>query len=159
MRRYRRTDESNDSGQDSFLDIVANLVGILIILVMVIGVRAKDALVEAAIASTTAVTAQIDVQTPTSAAVQVETDVHAIQSKLEEVQAESQLQMTYRHQLAALIAAVKHQLDEAHGKLDVSARQRLDLVHVNLETCLSTLASFWGDFRHRFTAFRRHVGA
>ena len=92
MRRYRRNDESNDSGQDSFLGIVANLVGILIILVMVIGVRAKDALVEAAIASTTDDTDHIDVQTPTSTAVQVETDVHAIQSKLEEVQAESQLQ-------------------------------------------------------------------
>ena len=129
MRRYRRADESNDSGQDSFLDIVANLVGILIILVMVIGVRAKDALVEAAIASTTDDTAHIDVQTPTSTAVQVETDVHAIQSKLEEVQAESQLQMAYRHQLAKLIAAVKHQLVEAHGQLDVSARQQLDLAH------------------------------
>ena len=37
-----------EPGQDSFLDIVANLVGILIILVMVVGVRAKDALLEAA---------------------------------------------------------------------------------------------------------------
>lgn len=33
-------------GQDSFLDIVANLVGILLILIMVIGVRAKGALVQ-----------------------------------------------------------------------------------------------------------------
>ncbi|MDA7950164.1 MAG: hypothetical protein MPJ24_01650 [Pirellulaceae bacterium] len=31
-------------GQDTFLDIVANLVGILIILIMVIGIRAKEAL-------------------------------------------------------------------------------------------------------------------
>ena len=29
-------------GQDSFLDIVANIVGILIILVLVAGVRARD---------------------------------------------------------------------------------------------------------------------
>ena len=33
-------------GQDSFLDIVSNLVGILIILVMVVGMRAKYAMVE-----------------------------------------------------------------------------------------------------------------
>ena len=38
----------DEPGQDSFLDIVANLVGILIILVMVIGVRAKGAWVESA---------------------------------------------------------------------------------------------------------------
>ena len=38
--------DENDSGHDAFLDIVANLVGILVILVMVIGVRAQDVIVE-----------------------------------------------------------------------------------------------------------------
>ena len=37
----RRQDEDRDFGSDSFLDIVANIVGILIILVMVTGVRVK----------------------------------------------------------------------------------------------------------------------
>ena len=42
MRRQR--DTGNDTpGYDSFLDIVANLVGILVILIMVLGVRARDA--------------------------------------------------------------------------------------------------------------------
>lgn len=41
----RRHPDNTDAGQDSFLDIVANIVGILIILVMVVGVRAKDAFV------------------------------------------------------------------------------------------------------------------
>lgn len=42
MRRNR--DTGNDTpGYDSFLDIVANLVGILVILIMVLGVRARDA--------------------------------------------------------------------------------------------------------------------
>jgi len=40
-RRVRKTVE--DPGQDSFLDIVANLVGIMIILVMVVGAQAKVA--------------------------------------------------------------------------------------------------------------------
>ncbi len=42
MRNRRLADNSGieDGGQDSFLDIVANLVGILVILIMVIGVRA-----------------------------------------------------------------------------------------------------------------------
>ena len=39
----RRKRDDSAPGYDSFLDIVANLVGILVILIMVIGVRAKDA--------------------------------------------------------------------------------------------------------------------
>ncbi|HFB98564.1 MAG TPA: hypothetical protein ENJ62_05435, partial [Bryobacterales bacterium] len=45
MKRQPETHEAGP-GQDSFLDIVSNLVGILIILVMVIGVQAKYALLE-----------------------------------------------------------------------------------------------------------------
>jgi hypothetical protein len=41
MRRRPQTIE--DTGHDSFLDIVANLVGILVILIMVVGVRAREA--------------------------------------------------------------------------------------------------------------------
>ena len=41
--RQRDRRDISDAGQDSFLDIVANIVGILIILVMVMGVRAKNA--------------------------------------------------------------------------------------------------------------------
>jgi hypothetical protein len=42
--RRRGSSSSEAPGQDSFLDIVANLVGILIILVMVVGARARQAL-------------------------------------------------------------------------------------------------------------------
>ncbi len=50
MSRYRRRGSSSTEapGQDSFLDIVANLVGILIILVMVVGARARQALQQVA---------------------------------------------------------------------------------------------------------------
>jgi hypothetical protein len=41
MARYRPA-EINDAGQDSFLDVVTNIVGILIILVMVIGGRVQQ---------------------------------------------------------------------------------------------------------------------
>src|SRR5687768_15286801 len=42
-----RKNQDEIIGQDSFLDVVANLVGIMIILVMVVGARAKDAIVDA----------------------------------------------------------------------------------------------------------------
>ena len=43
MRRARI--EQEDSGQDSFLDVVANVVGVLIILVMLVGVQASHSIV------------------------------------------------------------------------------------------------------------------
>jgi hypothetical protein len=53
MKRSSRP-QIEDPGQDSFLDIVANLVGILIILVMVIGARATDAMISVDHGQTTA---------------------------------------------------------------------------------------------------------
>lgn len=59
-RRGARTAEILNDGQDSFLDVVSNLVGVLIILVMVAGVRAREAvqrLTEDSVASTQALAA------------------------------------------------------------------------------------------------------
>jgi hypothetical protein len=39
--RYIEVDEPTTQGQDSFLEVVANMVGIMILLVMVVGVRAS----------------------------------------------------------------------------------------------------------------------
>ena len=47
MSRRLRPQQTEAPGQDSFLDIVANLVGILLILIMVVGLRTKDAIVQA----------------------------------------------------------------------------------------------------------------
>ena len=128
MRRWRRNEQDNDSGQDSFLDIVANLVGILIILVMVIGVRAKDALVEAAV-SIRPESDQLDVNVETSRkmAERVQTDIYSLQDKLEDVRDEARLQITARHRLATLITAVKHDLDTQRQQLDKSSRHQHDL--------------------------------
>ena len=42
MRRSSRDEGEDNSGYDSFLDIIANLVGILIILVVVIGAQVSS---------------------------------------------------------------------------------------------------------------------
>ena len=72
-------------GQDSFLDVVANLVGILIILVMVIGVRAKDAMLEAApVADQEEATAQAesDIADTVKIAHEVERDIQQLMAKV-----------------------------------------------------------------------------
>jgi len=42
MRPGRRAAENSNNSQDSFLDVIANVVGILIILVMLVGVQASQ---------------------------------------------------------------------------------------------------------------------
>ena len=77
----------NDApGQDSFLDIVANLVGILIILVMVIGARATDAMVEAAPDRTVEAEPKVDLAAAQSAADAVESDIYQIDAKIKRQQ-------------------------------------------------------------------------
>ena len=49
MRFRRRARQDQAPGEDSFLDIVANLVGVLIILVVVVGAKAGSKIHEIAI--------------------------------------------------------------------------------------------------------------
>ncbi|MBR5244162.1 MAG: hypothetical protein IKW13_08005, partial [Thermoguttaceae bacterium] len=48
-RRPRTVEEVGGDGQDSFLDVVSNLVGVLIILVMIAGTRARNVAADAAL--------------------------------------------------------------------------------------------------------------
>ncbi len=48
-RRPRAVEEVGGDGQDSFLDVVSNLVGVLIILVMIAGTRARNVAADAAL--------------------------------------------------------------------------------------------------------------
>lgn len=48
-RRPRTVEEIGGDGQDSFLDVVSNLVGVLIILVMIAGTRARNVAADAAL--------------------------------------------------------------------------------------------------------------
>ena len=43
----KKPELARSPGQDSFLDVVTNLIGIMIIIIMVIGTRATDAMVDA----------------------------------------------------------------------------------------------------------------
>ena len=48
----QKPDDEMEFGSDSFLDVVANIVGILIILVMVVGMRAQNPIVQASVPTT-----------------------------------------------------------------------------------------------------------
>ena len=128
-RGSRRNEEA--PSYDSFLDIVANLVGIMIILVMVVGVRAKDALVEAAVSSESTTNATDDSAGSKLAVEQLQTNINEIQNKIEDVNDETIIQYNYRGKLQTLVTAVEPEIDKRRHELDESARRRFDM-EVNL---------------------------
>ena len=126
MRRASRHCEEL-GGQDSFLDIVANLVGVLIILVMVMGVRAKDAWVEAAVKDKQPAES-VDVETPKITAAQVEADIHNINRQLEAVRRETQTRYQERGFLQTLATAARQELSARRDQLDRTKRDKFDLI-------------------------------
>lgn len=113
-------------GQDSFLDVVANLVGILIILIMVIGAGAKSALLDAS-RKPEAPAPKIDVETPRVAAHEVERDVYQLQTKIERQKLEVAYRQVERDQLLHLVSAAEHDLSQRREQLSESDRMEFEL--------------------------------
>ncbi|MBB73994.1 MAG: hypothetical protein CMJ75_05710 [Planctomycetaceae bacterium] len=133
--------EADAPGQDAFLDIVANLVGILIILVMIVGARAKDAMNERpATTPPTATTAAEDdgIQILEDTAAGLETDIHKTQSKINLQEQEIAYRRIERDQLLTLLTATEKELSRARDNLDIAQQERLQ-VQQQLSTAASEL--------------------
>lgn len=134
-------------GQDSFLDVVANLVGILIILVIVIGVRAKDAARVSAARLAAAIEAPAEPPPPTTdldevrealdrertAAEdalrrehQVEDDMRTLVERESREQAEIAYRRAERDRMQLLVVAAERALEEARFKLTDQQRQQVE---------------------------------
>ncbi|MCP4189585.1 MAG: hypothetical protein GY768_03035 [Planctomycetaceae bacterium] len=126
-RRFRRDD--SDSGLDSFLDIVANLVGILVILVMVIGVRAQDALVDdPANTISKPTTDEIKKANQLQTATQdLTSNVREIEQQANQIKELVDRRHSERHQLKVLLTAAKRELDTRSSKLDSESQSRIKL--------------------------------
>jgi hypothetical protein len=114
--------ENSSVGTDSFLDVITNFVGILIILVMVVGQRARNApLPDVSRPADTALEAAA------AEAAAVEGDVQRIAAKMRQVRAEMAARTFQRDQVQTLITAVEHDLAERRAALDLAARERFDV--------------------------------
>lgn len=122
-RRVRPADEA--PGQDSFLDIVANLVGILIILVMIVGARAKDAMVQADME--TDVIQPVDVESARSASLAVQQDLESLVGRLQRQQLEITYRRLERDQTLAVVTAAEQELERQRSQLTDQQRQAHDL--------------------------------
>jgi len=135
MARARQEDDLN-AGQDSFLDVITNIVGILIILVMVVGARVQQIVLnppaEPASAADTALESEVD---------QLGGTLLSAESEIHELQAQQRIGATAaaaaaeaRFQLATAVAAAtveveqqKQAADAAHVAFAERAAKRPDL--------------------------------
>jgi hypothetical protein len=130
--KRRRTPGEDDAGQDSFLDIVANIVGILIILVLVAGLRVKNAAASAqasnAVSSNEeAVAAERELAGTREYLRRLKGDVHHLhreESRLEAAQNDKNLdQVTW----TAEVGKMQRRLEVSRSQLDDRSREQFDL--------------------------------
>lgn len=115
-------------GQDSFLDVIANLVGVMIILIMVAGMQAKSVYVEIIgeqkIAPPPAAPSPLAAQLAASeaAAAAVERGFNDLTAKMKREQQEIEFRRLERDRLSTLIAAAENTLNAKSDELTAAQK-------------------------------------
>ncbi len=109
-------------GQDSFLDVVTNIVGILIILVMVVGARVRHVVLSSKPEGTPATAAlAAEVTSLGQTALASERDIEAIEREAAGVIEAAMMAQADRMELATSVAAAKVSFEKAKKASDASA--------------------------------------
>ncbi len=121
-----RDDNTNleTAGQDSFLDVTTNIVGILIVLVMVVGIRAQNPIVDTNPTPAPTETELADLGTQ---AIRIEGDWHQIDKRLAAVNSEIEARSLEREALATMIAAAEKEIGDRRAKLASADKEDFDL--------------------------------
>jgi hypothetical protein len=118
MVRRIRSDEQ-EFGSDSFLDVIANVVGILIILVMVVGMRIKHAPAPAELPP-----AAVDVSEQFQQARSLERETLRLAAQLKALTSEGMRQQQRHEELAEAVVARQRELEAGRRQLDSQAQQQ-----------------------------------
>jgi len=152
--RRPRPDNAEAIGSDSFLDVVTNIVGILIILVMVVGMRSKNVpLDDSAPGAELDAAADADIDTLAARAAGVQQDIFRLAGHAESVKQELRLQEGGRNHLAVLVTVAEKNLNERKATLD-SKRQQQFAAHLQLASALAELGKLNRDIESATTARR-----
>jgi hypothetical protein len=119
----RRPDEDRSAGQDSFLDVVTNIVGILIILVMVIGARVRQIVLEGPppVATPVAPAAlQAEVADVAKKLSSTENEIEELQNQLRLIGAAVEGASEARVGLATAVSAATREVEARKQKADAS---------------------------------------
>jgi len=118
--------ETSAPGQDSFLDIMANMVGILIILVVLAGMRVKNA-PATPLTSPTSTQAAEELRRDRAAEQSLTADAFHLANQLRTLQASLQQRFLQRSGISDLVSAMEQKLAARRAQLDAEARQAFDL--------------------------------
>ncbi len=122
----RKTTHAINSGEDSFLDIIANLVGVLIILVAVVGTQAKSViLMTAAEPDNTVALWQQQCAEADRAANLVESEIEDLQDQIAAERARATALAAIRHERLVALEMVKRSLEETTAAWDEHQQQAL----------------------------------
>lgn len=120
-------------GQDAFLDVLTNMVGIIILLVVVIGIRTSRATIKAAVEEVHATikkvddTAQNEVDKARNVALAAQQDLQSLMQQAVDVRGETTLRSKERDILYAHIAAFQQELDQRRAALSTDEQRDFDL--------------------------------
>jgi len=122
----KRTSREDEQviGSDSFLDVVTNIVGILIILVMVVGMRAER------LPGPGATDASLDddeLRQAESTAASLEGDVLRLAGEMESLAATTANRYAERAVLAQFVSQRQYDLEQRRQQMTVGAREQFDL--------------------------------
>lgn len=128
--RRRARQAVEEPGQDAFLDIVANLVGILVILVMIVGAQAKDAISQAEPspdAKKEDTVEEADVEAERDTLVSVQDELRRILKKAKQQQRELAYRQLERNRILEMVAEAKNQVARKRELLSEQERDDHDL--------------------------------
>jgi hypothetical protein len=128
----RREEQFEAPGKDSFLDVVANVVAILIILVIVVGSQASKAAIDKEVAKQRAQGATsagpiCEVAAAEAEARAVELGVQELQQRIDRQNFEIAYRRSERDQVQLLVSVAEQRMAEHRGQLSDSERERYDL--------------------------------
>ncbi len=109
---------------DSFLDIVASVVSIMIIMVVMVGVRIKNAPVQAAIP---AKPANAELEKNLAAEQSLRGDVLKMAEEIRGLQREAAVHGANRNLLATMASAAEHEIQQQRQRLDGARQANFDL--------------------------------
>ncbi len=112
---------------DSFLDIVANIVGILIILVMVVGVRAKNAPIVVALPSEASRASAAELEKARESERLLHKDVLRLAGQTRSIHEETLARDRLRNGMAVRVSAWEREIEAQRGKLDARSQADFDL--------------------------------
>lgn len=125
MPKRSNRDDEPAIGSDSFLDVVTNIVGILIILVMVVGMRVQQ--LPGRIAATEADSADDLLRQAEATAADLEGDVLRLAGEMESLSATAANRFAERAVLAQFVSQRQHDLEKQRQQMTVASREQFDL--------------------------------